>query len=150
MRITHRAIIALLSAALMATLVIGSTATPTSALSASNATKVLKKAASLKGTPYKWGGTTRRGFDCSGYTQYVFKHVLKRNIGRVVSQQATKGHAVNRSSKKRGDLIIFVRGGRKYHVGIYAGAGRIWHASRPGVPVKKERIWTSAYRVRRL
>ncbi|MCW2770862.1 MAG: hypothetical protein JWR27_2295 [Aeromicrobium sp.] len=150
MRTTNRAIIALLTAALMATLVIGSTATTASALNRSDATKVLKKAASLKGTPYKWGGTTRRGFDCSGYTQYVFKHALKRNIGRVVSQQARKGHAVSRSSKKVGDLIVFVHGGKKYHVGIYAGGGKIWHASRPGVPVRKERIWTSAYRVRRL
>lgn len=146
MRTIHRAIIALLAAVLMSTLVIATTSTSASAMSTHNSSKVIKKAQSLKGIPYKWGGTSTKGFDCSGYTQYVFNKVMHKNIGRVVGDQAKKGHAVKKSSAKPGDLIIF----GNYHVGIYAGGGNIWHASRPGKPVKKEKIWTRGYTVRRL
>lgn len=150
MRSINRAVIALLAAVLMSSLVIGSTSTSASALSKPKVNKVIKKAASLKGSPYKWGGTTPKGFDCSGYTQYVFKKALHKKIGRVVGDQAKKGKSVKKSSKKKGDLIIFMNGSYAYHVGIYAGDNKIWHASRPGKPVKKEKIWTSGYKVRRL
>nr|MCW2727168.1 hypothetical protein [Aeromicrobium sp.] len=149
MRTINRAIFALLAAVLMSTLVIGTTSTSASALSTSSKNKVIKKAASLKGTPYRWGGTSTRGFDCSGYTQYVFKKTLKKNLPRVAGGQAKAGRAIKKSAKHRGDLIAFSNGGRVYHVGIYAGKNKIWHASRPGKPVKKEKIWTSGYTVRR-
>lgn len=150
MRTIHRAFFALIAAALMSTLVIGATSTSASALSTSKKDKVIKKAASLKGTPYRWGGTTPGGFDCSGYTQYVFKKSLHKKLPRVAGGQAKAGHAIKKSRKHRGDLIVFSSGGRAYHVGIYAGKNKIWHASRPGKPVKKEKIWTSGYTVRRL
>ncbi|WP_304523590.1 C40 family peptidase [Aeromicrobium wangtongii] len=150
MRTIQRAIFALLAAVLMSALVIGTTSTSASALSTAKKDKVIKKAASLKGTPYRWGGTSTRGFDCSGYTQYVYKKALKKKLPRVADAQGRAGKAVKKSRKHRGDLIVFTRGGRGYHVGIYAGKNKIWHASRPGQPVKKERIWTSGYKVRRL
>lgn len=149
MRTITRAMFALIAAVLMSTLVIGTTSTSASALSTSKKDKVVKKAASLKGTPYRWGGTSTRGFDCSGYTQYVYKKALKKNLPRVADAQGRAGKAVKKSRKHRGDLIVFSNGGRAYHVGIYAGKNKIWHASRPGQPVKKEKIWTSAYKVRR-
>ncbi|WP_456697483.1 C40 family peptidase [Aeromicrobium sp. P5_D10] len=149
MRSINRALIALLAAVLMSGLVIGSTSTSASALSKSKTNKVIKKAAALKGSPYKWGGTTPKGFDCSGYTQYVFKKAIHKKIPRIAGDQAKKGKKVKKGDKRRGDLIVFYDGGYAYHVGIYAGKGKIWHASRPGKPVKKEKIWTSGYKVRR-
>jgi cell wall-associated NlpC family hydrolase len=150
MRSINRIIVGLLAAVLMSGLVVSTTTAPASALGKTSVNKVIKKASSLKGKPYKWGGTTPKGFDCSGYTQYVFKKALNKKIGRVVGDQAKKGKGVKKTSKKKGDLIIFLRGSYAYHVGIYAGDGKIWHASRPGKPVKKEKIWTSSYKVRRL
>ena len=150
MRIITRGLVALLAAVLMSALVVGTTSTSASALSEAKRDKVVKKAASLKGSPYKWGGTSPKGFDCSGYTQYVFKKALKKKIGRTAGDQLKKGRSIKKSSKKSGDLIIFMDGKTAYHVGIYAGKNKIWHASRPGKPVKKEKIWTKGYKVRRL
>lgn len=150
MRSINRAVIALLAAVLMSALVVGTTSTSASALSKPKATKIVKKAAALKGSPYRWGGTKPSGFDCSGYTQYVYKKAIGKKLPRIAGDQAKKGKAVKKNKKRRGDLVFFMRGSYVYHVGIYAGKGKIWHASRPGKPVKKEKIWTSAYKVRRL
>jgi cell wall-associated NlpC family hydrolase len=141
-----RAFFALLASVLISSMVVGATATSASALSDTKTNKVMKEAASLKGSPYKWGGTTPKGFDCSGYTQYVFKKATGKRLGRVVGAQAKQGRSIAKKDKKRGDLIIF----GNYHVGIYAGDNKIWHASRPGTPVAKSEIWTSGYTVRRL
>lgn len=124
---------------------------PADALSEGEKTKVLKIAKSLKGTPYRYGGTgPKRGFDCSGFTQYVFKKAKAGNLKRTAGAQMTQGKAVNKYKKRKGDLVFFVNGGKAYHVGIYHSKGRIWHAPRSGQSVKLEKIWTSAYKVRRV
>ena len=61
-----------------------------------------------------------------------------------------KGTSVSKGAKKKGDLVGFYNGGGYYHIAIYAGGGKIWHAPRPGKSVEKVKIWTSAYKVRRL
>lgn len=126
------------------------TATSASALTTSEKTKVIKIAKSLKGIPYRYGGTTKRGFDCSGYTKYVFKKARAGNLGRTAGAQAHQGKAINKYKKRKGDLIIFYRGSTAYHVGIYVGKGKIWHSPRTGQSVKKEKIWTGSYKVRRI
>lgn len=125
------------------------TAVPAQALTAKEESKVIKVAASLKGTPYRWGGTTKRGFDCSGYTQYVFKKAGAANLKRLAGDQAKQGKAISKSKKRKGDLIAFTNGRSVYHVGIYAGEGKIWHSPRTGERVKKVKIWTGSYKVRR-
>lgn len=105
--------------------------------------KVLRVAASKKGAPYRYGAAGPRAFDCSGYTQWVHKKVGV-SIPRTSSQQAAATRRVSRAAATRGDLVFFHNGGRVYHVGIYAGKNRIWHASKPGTPVGKARIWTSS------
>lgn len=104
------------------------------------ANRVIAKARSRAGSPYVYGATGPRAFDCSGLTQWVYGKVGKR-LPRTSDAQAG---AVRRVRKpRRGDLVFFHNGGNVYHVGIYAGRNKIWHASRPGHPVAKDPIWTS-------
>ncbi|MFI5692153.1 C40 family peptidase [Kribbella sp. NPDC051586] len=106
--------------------------------------KVLREAAKLKGTPYRYGGTTTRGFDCSGYTGYVYKRAGHK-LPRTSRQQYSATKHISRKAAKPGDLVFFRSGGGGvYHVGIYAGGNMLWHASKPGRPVAKAKIWTSS------
>ena len=93
--------------------------------------KVVDTAKSLLGVRYSWGGTTTSGFDCSGFTQYVYKNSLGINIPRVSRDQANAGSAVSMNNAKAGDLLYFdtMGGGRTSHVGIYLGDGKFIHAS---------------------
>jgi len=105
------------------------------------AKKVMRKGNSLKGVPYRYGGSTPRGFDCSGFTSYVYRKAGAK-IPRTASAQRAKAKRVSRSKARKGDLVFFHRGGRVYHVGIYAGGNKVLHSPRPGRRVSKERIWT--------
>jgi len=106
--------------------------------------RVLKEAAKLKGTPYRYGGTTTRGLDCSGYTGLVYKRAGKK-LPRTSRQQYSATKHLSRKAAKPGDLVFFRNGGGGvYHVGIYAGGNMLWHASKPGKPVAKAKIWTSS------
>ena len=93
--------------------------------------KVADYAQTLLGTRYTWGGSSTSGFDCSGFTQYVYKNALGVDIPRVSRAQATVGSAVSTSSMKVGDLLYFdtTGSGTTSHVGIYLGNGKFIHAS---------------------
>lgn len=90
---------------------------------------IVKTAAKYKGVPYKFGGTTPKGFDCSAYVQYVFgKHDAK--LPRTADAQVLDGIFVLKSKIKPGDLVFFsTYAGGASHVGIYAGSGKFWSAS---------------------
>ena len=109
--------------------------------------KVISQASKLKGKPYRWGGASPSGFDCSGYVQYVYKKAGKK-IGRTSGAQMA-GKSISKSNKKPGDILVFLRGGTAYHSAIYAGDGKMWEAQKTGVPVGKHSIWSSDYVVRR-
>jgi len=95
-----------------------------------------------RGVPYRRGGTSPRGFDCSGYTQYVYSK-LGISLPRVAAAQSHSAVPVRRSFAKPGDLVFYHSGsGYVYHVGIYAGAGQVWHAPFAGRAVEKVRIST--------
>jgi cell wall-associated NlpC family hydrolase len=113
------------------------------AMSRSTASRVLHIAAAKKGAPYRYGASGPRAFDCSGYTRWVFGKVGRRLPHNAAAQSRAVRH-VKKSQRKRGDLVFFRSHGRVYHVGIYAGNGRIWHAPRPGQRVHKAKIWTRA------
>lgn len=99
--------------------------------SSQSSQKVVDLAQSLLGVKYSWGGTTTSGFDCSGFTQYVYKNALGVNIPRVSRDQARAGSAVSVSNAKAGDLLYFdtMGTGQTSHVGIYLGDGKFVHAS---------------------
>lgn len=104
--------------------------------------RVISAASKFKGTPYRYGGTTPRGFDCSGYTRYVYGKLHKK-LPRTSQQQFKRAHRV--THPQIGDLIFYHhgRGGPVYHVGIYAGPGRVWHAPHPGDRVRNGKIYAS-------
>ncbi|MFD7705546.1 C40 family peptidase [Streptomyces sp. NPDC059785] len=113
------------------------------ASAATSATKALHVAASKKGSPYKWGATGPHRFDCSGLTLYSYKKAGKK-LPRTAAQQYNKTRHVSASSRKAGDLVFFHSGRSVYHVGIYAGKGKIWHSPKTGDVVKLQKIWTKS------
>lgn len=97
---------------------------------------VVDEAKKYLGVPYVWGGTTPAGFDCSGLTQYVYKKAVGKDIGRVTTEQETKGKEVSLNSLKPGDLLFFGPRGNTYHVAIYIGDGKMIQAPEPNDVVK--------------
>ncbi|MFI2371280.1 C40 family peptidase [Streptomyces sp. NPDC018833] len=109
----------------------------------SHASKALQVAASKKGSPYRFGAVGPHRFDCSGLTVYSYKKAGKK-LPRTAQQQYNRTRHVSASQRRRGDLVFFHSGGYVYHVGIYAGRGRIWHSPKTGDVVRLAKIWTSS------
>jgi hypothetical protein len=97
-----------------------------------------RTAKSFLGTPYLWGATGPNKFDCSGFTQWVFRDA-GINIPRVSREQAKVGKYVRFEELQRGDMVFFDtkkhRTGKVCHVGIYLGNGDFIHASSSGKKV---------------
>ncbi|MFI9723034.1 C40 family peptidase [Streptomyces sp. NPDC052396] len=113
------------------------------AQAATPAAKALKVAAAKKGSPYQWGATGPYRFDCSGLTLYSFKKAGKK-LPRVAADQYNATRHLSAGARTPGDLVFFHSGSYVYHVGIYAGGGRIWHAPGTGKSVRLEKIWTNS------
>lgn len=91
--------------------------------------RMLQRAMAYLGSPYRRGGSSARGFDCSGFTSYIYRHAGVR-LPHQSASQAQVGKPVPRSQLQPGDLVFFrTRGKRISHVGIYIGNGRFIHAS---------------------
>lgn len=112
--------------------------------------KIIKTGKQYIGTPYCHGGTTPRCFDCSGFTQYLFRKqgdILPRSA----NSQLRKLKIIPKSQAVKGDLIFFVtKNGYAYHVGIYLGGNKVLHSPKPGRRVKVETIWTTRVKYARL
>ena len=100
--------------------------------------KIENRAKSFLGTPYVWGATGPNKFDCSGFTQWVYRDA-GINIPRVSRDQARVGQFVSFNQLQKGDMIFFdthkKRTGKVSHVGIYLGGGNFIHASSAGKSV---------------
>ncbi|MCD6594214.1 C40 family peptidase [bacterium] len=83
------------------------------------------------GTPYKYGGTGKKGIDCSGFVQKVFSEALDINLPRTVAQQWKFGRAIGNDELAFSDLVFFRTTRKKTpsHIGIYIGGNKFAHAS---------------------
>ena len=97
-------------------------------------------AAKMVGKPYKYGGASPSGFDCSGLVSYSFKQAgvaLPHNT----TQQRAASRLVKVAELRRGDLLFFDQEGKKHgHVGIYLGEGRFVHAPSSGKSVRTDAL----------
>jgi cell wall-associated NlpC family hydrolase len=82
-----------------------------------------------KGTPYRLGGMTRNGIDCSGFVHVAFRDGLGMRIPRTTQTLASRGYPISKKQLKVGDLVFFKTGFGKHHVGIYIGNQQFIHAS---------------------
>lgn len=95
--------------------------------SASKGQKIVDYALTFLGYPYIYGGSSPSGFDCSGFTQYVFKQ-NGISINRTATSQLKNGYSVSYANMKPGDIVYFGYGSTATHVGIYIGNGKFVHA----------------------
>ncbi|MBV7504175.1 C40 family peptidase [Bacillus sp. sid0103] len=98
-----------------------------------DANELIAFAKKYLGVPYVWGGTSPNGFDCSGFTQYVFRSV-GISLPRVSRDQQDVGTQISPYNVQKGDLVF--RGNPAHHVGIYIGGGKYIHAPQTGDVVK--------------
>ena len=103
---------------------------------------VIEIADNYSGVPYVRGGTTPKGFDCSGYTSYVFAQ-LGVDLPRTSASQYAWADKVKAEDRQVGDLMFWSDRGGIHHVAIYAGDGKMWDSPRPGRRVGKVNIWGS-------
>lgn len=97
--------------------------------------EIIRNAQSLIGIPYVFGGTTTKGFDCSGFTQYVYKG-SGIELPRTSYTQYGSGAAVKKDQLQSGDLVFFSTYDQgASHVGIYIGGGSFIHAASAGIKI---------------
>ena len=108
--------------------------------------KIVATAKQYLGVPYKWGGTTPSGFDCSGFVYYVLRS-LGINISRTQSVMYAQGTPVAKSNLQPGDLVFFQNTYKAgiSHVGIYVGNGQFIHAPSSGKVVSYTSLYTDYY-----
>lgn len=107
------------------------------------------RALALVNSPYRYGGRTPAGFDCSGFVGYVFAEAAGLVLPRKSEDIVRVGDPLERDGLAAGDLVFFNTLGRRYsHVGIYIGEGRFVHAPARGGRVRVERISDPYWRAR--
>jgi len=82
-----------------------------------------------KGTPYRYGGLSKNGVDCSGFIYQTYKTVFGISLPRSTTEQVKQGKRVYINQLRAGDLIFFKTGRNVNHVGIYLEKGKFVHAS---------------------
>ena len=140
-------VILMLSIALF--LIIAPFANQADAASGIKSTQVVAAANKVIGTKYVYGGTTTKGFDCSGFIGYVYKKVGVK-LPRTSAAMYSTGKSVSKKNLKAGDLVFFNTSGKGVsHAGIYIGNGKFVHSSSSkGVSIAKINdpyYWGSKY-----
>lgn len=99
---------------------------------------IIQTAVTAVGTPYRWGGLTPKGFDCSGLVVYAYKKI-GTHVPRTAKAQFKSCKSVTRQNLKPADLVFFSVPRRRgvVHVGIYIGKGQFVHAPGRGRKVKR-------------
>lgn len=111
--------------------------------------RLVSRAMTYLGTPYRYGGTSpKTGFDCSGFVYYLYGAVFGQRIPRMPHDMAREGMTVARGDLQRGDIVFFGHRGTFTHIGIYAGDGQFVHATHRGSPVMVTSLDADYYRQR--
>ena len=111
--------------------------------SSGNGSSVVATANQYIGSRYIYGGTAPSGFDCSGFTSYVYKK-YGVSLNRTAAGQYSNGVAVSKGELQPGDLVMFGKSGIN-HVGIYIGGGKMIHAANPSRGVTTDTINSGYY-----
>jgi len=82
-----------------------------------------------RGTPYRYGGIDRNGFDCSGFINVAFNEAFGIKVPRTTENLAKSGVPIRRDQLKEGDIVFFKTSVKQLHAGIYTGSGNFIHAS---------------------
>jgi murein DD-endopeptidase len=130
-----------LGCALSAALLLAACASaPSRSGDAGVAEEATRVATSMVGKPYRHGGATPSGFDCSGLVSYSYGRA-GLEVSRDTAALLREGRPVSRSELRRGDLLFFDQEGKKAsHVGIWLGDGRFVHAPSSGGRVRTDRL----------
>ena len=116
----------------------------TSVPTSSNGSSIVATAKQYLGYKYVYGGSSpSTGFDCSGFTSYIFKQ-YGISLNRTAAGQYSNGVAVSRANLQPGDLVMFGKSGIN-HVAIYIGGGQIIHSSTPSTGVRIDSLSTGYY-----
>lgn len=118
------------------------TDTPKETTSSQTGNSIISYAKQFLGCKYVYGGTTTSGFDCSGFTQYVYKH-FGVTLNRTAAAQYSNGTSV--TNLQAGDLVMFGKSGIN-HVGIYIGGNTFIHAANPGRGVTTDTLASGYYK----
>ena len=110
-----------------------------------NASAVIALAQAQAGKKYVWGGTTPKGFDCSGLVQYVYRNAAGIDVTRTTYTQVNQGRRVSLKSLQPGDLLFWGSAKYPYHVGIYLGNGKYIHAATPSQGVLVQNLSSYYY-----
>jgi cell wall-associated NlpC family hydrolase len=105
--------------------------------------ELLRVARRQLGVPYVWGGASRGGFDCSGFTMYVYRQIGRR-LPHGATDQARRGIRVSLRRLEPGDLVFWGGSGYYSHVAMYAGHGRVIEAPSAGKVVSYDRLGGAA------
>ncbi|MBF6057895.1 NlpC/P60 family protein [Thiomicrorhabdus heinhorstiae] len=101
-----------------------------------------------KGTPYRWGGASKKGIDCSAFVQTAFRSAFKYDLPRTTQTQIQVGLYVKKQDLRVGDVLFFKTGPHQFHNGIYLGNNEFMHSSTTyGVKISRldSRYWQKRY-----
>ena len=116
---------------------------------ASNQQKLEAQYNVYKGTKYKYGGTDKRGFDCSGFTQTVYQNAFDITLPRTTSEMKKMGKKVSKNQLKPGDLVFFKPSNKYNHVGIFISENTFIHSSTSKGVIKSKMdniYWNKKYK----
>ncbi len=108
--------------------------------------QIVSKAEQYLGVPYKWGGTSPSGFDCSGFVYYVFRS-MGINISRTLVTMYAQGTKIDKDELQPGDIVLFQNTYKAgvSHVGIYVGNGKFIHSPSSGKVVSYADLYSDYY-----
>ncbi len=110
--------------------------------------QLLEQLSEWEGVPYRYGGLTKGGIDCSGFIYLTFAEEFGIRLPRTTQSQALKGKVIEQEDLRPGDLVFFQTGYNQRHIGIYVGKKQFIHTSSSrGVMLSRldNPYWQSAY-----